>query len=180
MTIPDYQSIMLPLLSVLKDGQEHVNDEYVERLAEYFHISADERREMLPSGRQPVFVNRVGWATTYLSKAGLVERTARKRVRITARGRNALEQGLQHIDNDYLTQFSEFVEFRRRNRSDNGSKQVPNGESGTPRLLNRLCHLTSSWRLATCACDRLWRRSYWIESNKPRPHSSSSSSSIYS
>ncbi len=120
MAIPDYESAMVPLLRLLADGEEHVSDEYVEALAGHFQVTPDERRELLPSGRQPIFVNRVGWAATYLSKAGLLERTGRKRVRITERGRRALAQQRERIDNDYLAQFPEFIEFRRRNLRANG------------------------------------------------------------
>ncbi len=126
MTIPDYQSVMFPLLRLVADGEEHVSDEYIEALANHFQVAPDERRELLPSGRQPIFVNRVGWAATYLSKAGPLERTGRKRVRITERGRRALAQQRERIDNDYLVQFPEFVEFRRRNRRDNGLR--PEGD----------------------------------------------------
>jgi restriction system protein len=114
MVIPDYQTVMLPLLRHLEDGQEHLLDECFPSLAGHFGLSEEEQRELLPSGRQPVFLNRVGWATTYLSKAGLIERTARKRVRITARGYEALRSNLERIDNDYLLQFAEFAEFSRR------------------------------------------------------------------
>ena len=114
MPIPDYQTLMRPLLRLLDDGQEHGRHNDIEELARQFDLTDEERRELLPSGKQMVFANRVGWASTYLAKAGLIERVARNRVRITDRGRQALRDGLARIDTAYLSQFPEFVAFRRR------------------------------------------------------------------
>jgi restriction system protein len=72
MAIPDYQSIMLPLLRLAADGVVHKYRDAVESLARHFALSNDERREFLPSGKQPTFDNRVGWARTYMTKAGLL------------------------------------------------------------------------------------------------------------
>ena len=77
MTIPDYQSVMLPLLTFASDGRPHTFREAVEHLAQVFRLSAEERAELLPSGRQPLFTNRVGWASFYLKKAGLLEKRHR-------------------------------------------------------------------------------------------------------
>ncbi|MCL6446453.1 MAG: restriction endonuclease [Alicyclobacillus sp.] len=113
MPIPDYQTLMLPLLRLAADKQEHVFSETVEQLATEFLLTSDERRELLPSGRQPRFDNRVGWATTHLVKARLLERTARGRFRITQRGINVLAMQPEKITNELLMQFSEFREFMR-------------------------------------------------------------------
>lgn len=72
MAIPDYQKIMLPLLKYALDGQEHSMREAIGALADQFNLSEDERKELLPSGQQPLFDNRVGWARAYLKKAGLL------------------------------------------------------------------------------------------------------------
>ncbi len=73
MSIPDFQSLMRPLLELHQDQQEHLNRDLVEALAEQFSISDEERRQMLPSGRAKMFDNRVGWAKTYIANAGLIE-----------------------------------------------------------------------------------------------------------
>ena len=73
MAIPDYQSIMLPLLQLAGDAETHQFRASVETLARQFALSDDERKELLPSGKQPTFDNRVGWARTYMTKAGLLE-----------------------------------------------------------------------------------------------------------
>ena len=112
MTIPDYQTIMLPLLKFAGDNQEHSLREAVDYLADEFELSEEERKEMLPSGTQRLFNNRVAWALTYIRKAILVESPKRGIFKITDRGQQILSQGLEKIDNKFLTQFPEFVEFK--------------------------------------------------------------------
>jgi restriction system protein len=112
MAIPDYQSCMLPLLKFYGDGQDHTFREAVEALAKEFSLTDKERREMLPSGQQEIFDNRVGWARTYMKKAGLIEAPKRGVNRISSRGMDVLKQKPQRIDVNYLTQFQEFQYFR--------------------------------------------------------------------
>lgn len=112
MSIPDYQTIMLPLLKSCADNQEHSLREAVEILAQYFQLTPEELKELLPSGQQEVFLNRVGWARTYLKKAGLIESTKRGYFKITDRGKKVLEENLYHIDVKYLDKFGEFRAFR--------------------------------------------------------------------
>lgn len=114
MTIPDFQTIMLPLLKLAGDGEVHSIHEAVNRLADDFSLSEEERTKLLPSGQQPTFYNRVGWARTYLKKAGLLEDPRRGHFRMTDRGRRVLEQKPSKIDMQFLSQFDEFVEFRER------------------------------------------------------------------
>lgn len=116
MAIPDYQTLMLPLLQLAADGQEHELSESIDRLGDQFSLGPEERLELLPSGRQAVFDNRVGWARTYLKKAGLLESTARGRLRITDRGRDVLKDSPSRIDAKFLSQFPEFLEFRRSSK----------------------------------------------------------------
>ena len=126
MAIPDYQSIMLPLLQFAGDGQEHSLRATIEALADQFHLTSQERSELLPSGRQATFDNRVGWARTYLKKAGLLKYTRRGYYQITDRGREVLEQDPPTIDNAFLKQFPEFVEFQQpAQRSDVEVKEAP-------------------------------------------------------
>jgi restriction system protein len=82
MAIPDYQSVMLPLLELAKDGAEHSLAEAIDKLTAHFKLTESEQNELLPSGRQPIFENRVGWARIYLKKAGLLEATRRAYFRI--------------------------------------------------------------------------------------------------
>jgi restriction system protein len=112
MTIPDFQSIMFPLLGTARDGNEHSMADFRDALAGVFGLSAEEREELLPSGSQPVFTNRVAWACVYLQRAGLLERPRRGRYRITERGSSVLKEKPGKIDIKYLQQFPEFIKFR--------------------------------------------------------------------
>lgn len=115
--IPDYQTLMLPLLRLVADGQEHTARGLVEKLADEFHVTDDERRELLTSGVQPVFDNRVGWARTYLKKAGLLESPRRATVVISELGRQTLAKNPDRIDTKFLRQFPSFLEFQSPSRN---------------------------------------------------------------
>lgn len=116
MAIPDYQTIMLPLLKFASDEKEHSIHEAIKVLADQFNLSTEERRELLPSGQQEVFVNRVGWARTYLKKSGLLEAPKRGIFKITQRGKDFLKSNPREINNRILSQFDEFKEFKSRRR----------------------------------------------------------------
>lgn len=113
MAIPDYQTIMLPLLRFAGDGEVHSKREAVELLAKQFKLSDEEIEELLPSGKQPLFDNRVAWARTYILKAGLIESAGRGQFTITERGKQVLSQNPDKINIKFLDQFPEFVEFRK-------------------------------------------------------------------
>lgn len=112
MAVPDYQTIMLPLLQLLSDGKVYTTRELIEGLAGKFNLTGDERKELLPSGQQPIFDNRVGWARTYMKKAGLIESDKRGTQKISARGLEVLKQKPNRIDVTFLEQYPEFMEFR--------------------------------------------------------------------
>src|SRR5512139_3897073 len=125
MTVPDFQSMMLPFLKIAADGQEHSFGETVEALAKQFRLSNEDLKETLPSG-QSRFENRAGWARTHLKKAGLLEPTGRGRFRISERGKQVLKNAPDKINLKFLMQFPEFVEFRKASRQ--GSKAENDGE----------------------------------------------------
>ena len=114
--IPTYEEIMLPLLKNIADGKEHSLSETVDALAKSFGLSDEELRELLPSGRQPVFRNRVGWARTYMKKAGLLTSTKRAHFKITDRGIKLLQENPTEITAKLLTRYDEFVEFKTISR----------------------------------------------------------------
>lgn len=101
MTVPDYQSLMLPLLSNSTPEEARFGD-FVDRLADQLELSPEGRTELLPSKGQTVFNNRVHWAKTYLSKAGLLENTLRGHFRITPRGQQVLDTHPSRIDVAFL------------------------------------------------------------------------------
>jgi restriction system protein len=124
MAIPDYQSMMLPLLQLAatEPGRDFTQQEAGNALAQTFSVTEEERRELLPSGRQATFTNRVGWASTYLRKAGLLESARRGYFKISKRGLDVLAQNPAAINNSFLQQFPEFIEFKaaRSEPRDNG------------------------------------------------------------
>lgn len=132
MAIPDYQSIMLPLLKFAGDSREHSLRETIEYLAVQFRLSEDERKLLLPSGRQATFDNRVGWARTYLKKAGLLEATRRAHFQISERGLDALKSNPKIIDNRFLRQYPEFLEFQGQENQPSNTDESEDEDSKTP------------------------------------------------
>ena len=134
MAIPDYQTLMLPLLQCAADGEEHSLREATQALADQFELGAEDREQLLPSGRQATFDNRVGWARTYMVKAGLLESTRRAHIRITERGRRVLADAPPRIDRAFLEQFEEFVEFTqlRRDQEPASAEPSPPASNDTP------------------------------------------------
>lgn len=133
--IPDYQSLMLPLLQACQDGREHSLRDLIEHLAYQLKLNETERRELLPSGRQAVFDNRVGWARTYLKKAGLLDAPRRAHVVISARGQEILAQSPTRIDNKTLERFPEFLAFQSATRVREATEVIQSTldeVSGTP------------------------------------------------
>lgn len=127
MTIPDYQSLMLPILHLAADKQEHSLQEATKSLAEQFNLTEAELAEMLPSARKTRFYDRVGWAATYLRKAGLLNATGRGRFQISPRGLDVLKQSPRQINVEFLSQFDEFIEFRTR-RDKEDEEEITPGE----------------------------------------------------
>ena len=125
--IPTYEEIMLPMLKHLSDGKQHSLSETHDALAKHFKLTDNQLRELLPSGRQPVFRNRIGWARTYMKKAGLLTSPKRAHFQITDRGQELLKEGPEEINARFLTRYEEFVEFKsiRREKED---KTVPQSD----------------------------------------------------
>lgn len=111
--IPDYQTFMRPVLLLLSDGQIWKMRDLYARLAAEFSLTDADLAEMLPSGRQSTYMNRIGWAKTYLVKAGAVHSPQRGTVEITARGRQLLEQFPEGVTTKALYAFPEFAEFQK-------------------------------------------------------------------
>lgn len=114
--VPDYQSLMLPVLRAAGQGEVRIGD-LIEKLASDLGLSETARNVLLASGRQTVFANRVHWAKTYLAKAGVVETTRRGHFRITPRGGEVLATAPDWIDNRFLARFEEFRAFTDRGMS---------------------------------------------------------------
>lgn len=111
MSIPKYDEMYRAFLNCLADGQAHKSKEVKDIVASVFAVSEKEREEMLPSGKQPLFDNRIGWTRTYLKKAGLVQSPSRGVYIITPAGKQVLAENPPHIDNLYLQRFESFRMF---------------------------------------------------------------------
>lgn len=112
MSVPTYQEFLLPLLQLANDQEEHLLNETIDYLAKQFNLSEENKQELLPSGRQTKFSNRVGWAITYLKKAKLLESGKRGTFSISVRGVDVLKTKPKTIDRKFLERFPEFVEFQ--------------------------------------------------------------------
>lgn len=120
MPIPDYQTVMLPLLQFFSDGKEYHISEASKAMADHFSLTPEERKQLIPSRKMPVIRNRTGWARTYLHKAKLLERVSRGIWRITDRGRAVLKENPSRIDVKFLERYPEFIEFRQIRRTSDG------------------------------------------------------------
>lgn len=124
MPVPDYQSLMYPVLAELADGRERVLRDVRDAIAMSLHLTPDDLAQMLPSGRQTIFANRANWAHIYLKEAGLVHSPRRAVYQITDRGRQSLRDCGGSINIAYLRQFPEFLQFMgRSSSSDAGSEE---------------------------------------------------------
>ena len=114
MPVPDYQSLMLPTLKAFASGREPSLSQVRERIASSEGLSAEDVREMLPSGRQSVFANRVSWAVIYMERAGLLERVRRGVYRLTQEGERLLSRKPSRIDLNLLEEYPDFAEWSQR------------------------------------------------------------------
>jgi restriction system protein len=161
MTIPDYQSLMLPVLVASSKGEVSIRA-VVEQLADQLGLGPEERSELLPSGKQTVFNNRLHWAKTYLAQAGLIENTRRGHFTITPRGEQTLASHPAHIDNVFLSQFDEFKQFKERARASQSKPELEAEpeekvlhETETPDEIMRRAHKQINAALAQDLLDRI-------------------------
>jgi restriction system protein len=111
MSIPDFQTIMLPLLELIEDGQEYKLSEAIDLLATHFKLTTADRKELLPSGKQARFNNRVGWASTHMRKAGLLVYPSWGKFKISQRGLTLLHSKPDRITTKRLRDFPEYLDF---------------------------------------------------------------------
>lgn len=118
MAIPDYETLMLPLMQFVADGREHSMNDSTKHLSDLFKLTIEEREQRIPSGQSSYIKNRTGWAKTYLKKAGLLNSPKRGLIQITDRGREVLSQKPECINRLFLEQFPEFVAFQGRSNTE--------------------------------------------------------------
>lgn len=159
MSVPEFQAFMLPLLRFAGDGAMRTLAEAREALASSMQITIEDRKELLPSGGQTRFDNRVTWARTYLTKAGLLERTGRGSFQITDRGRHVLANPPPQIDKPFLRQFGEFVKFadewKDREAGPSDDRDVDDVDGRTPEEVLESSYKTLRETLAAELLDRM-------------------------
>jgi restriction system protein len=128
--IPHFQELTRPVLEAASQGEVKIG-EVVEKLADSFGLTSDEREALIPSGGQTLLANRTHWAKTYLTQAGLLLRTGRGRFVITEDGRRALQSAPARIDIEFLKRFPSFREFQARSRGDSEERLEDDAESNS-------------------------------------------------
>src|SRR5215203_787139 len=162
MAIPDYQTVMLPLLNLAADRKEHRFRDAIEELALFFNLTDDERKELLPSGSQATFDNRVGWARTYMKKAGLLESPKRGYFRITDTGMQALSTKPKTINVKFLEQYPEFLEFKTQSNTKSTTAETDTTlptEDRTPQEVIEDAYVTIRSGLASDLLEQIMRSS---------------------
>lgn len=112
MAIPDFQSLMFPLMDFAADRKEHASREAANYLAQLFQLTDEEKETLIPSQRQTIIANRMHWALTHLKHAGLLETTKRGFFKINQRSIDVLQRNPMRIDLKFLSQYPEYIEFR--------------------------------------------------------------------
>jgi len=159
--IPDYQSLMRPVLECAKNGPRKVS-EVIEEISDKLELTEEERRQMLPSGKQTVITNRVHWARTYLKQAGLVSNPKRGWYELTDRGREIAEEPSAQVNTKYLERFQEFQEFKSRTKetdNDNAIEPSEIDEGTTPDENLQAAHKRLNAALAASLLDSVRRAS---------------------
>lgn len=134
MSIPKYNELYGAVLRELSDGQIHTYKEMKKDLINMLGISDEERSLMLLSGKLSVFDSRVGWARTYLKKAGLIDSPARAKYVLSDAGKAALADA-DIIDNNYLSRFDSFRDFINKSSNNNTSSQPSSSDKSPDEIL---------------------------------------------
>lgn len=134
MAIPTYEKFMFPVLKILSDGQVKAKKEIADEIIKYFRFTEKDLNETLPSQAQPTYFNRMGWAITYLKKAGLLISPSRANFQITNEGKKIVENNITDLDSKYLRKYDSFLEFEnlshRQDRQRQSSEE--NRDAATP------------------------------------------------
>lgn len=128
MAVPNFQTFFKPLLDFSADGKEHSIQDARSALAIKMGLSQEDLKELLPSGNQTKFDNRVAWAKSYFIQAQVLAASKRGHFKITDRGMKLHKKNLNKIDVKVLDQFPEFVEFHK-SKGSNDDESTPQGET---------------------------------------------------
>lgn len=156
--IPDYQTLMLPVLKSAKDGALHTKDA-IEKLAAAYKLTDEERAYLLPSGKQRTFDNRVNWAKSYLKQAGLLRYPSRGVFELTDEGQRLLATDVELINNNFLKRYESFQAFQNRkggsSEEDDESISEVENSGATPDEILRDAHRKINSALAAELLERV-------------------------
>lgn len=151
MAIPGYQKFMFPILKFLYDGQTKSRTSIFNAMSKTFKLTTQQLNETLPSQTQPTYKNRIGWAITYLKKAGLLISSTRANFQITDEGKKIVDNNITNLDSKYLEKYESFVEFQNLSHKQDDMQFGTNNQDETP--LENIVH--SFEILKKDACDEL-------------------------
>ena len=133
MSVPTYEKFMFPILKILSDGQIKSKKSIAAAIIEYFQFNERDLNETLPSQSQPTYLNRMGWAITYLKKAELLISPSRACFQITNEGKQIVEGNVTDLDSKYLRRYKSFIEFQNlSHKQDTGGSKSNNPNPATP------------------------------------------------
>jgi restriction system protein len=154
MPVPNFQSLMLPVLKTAAQGEVKFSA-VISLLAKSLGLSQEDISELVPSGKQTVLANRVGWAKTYLKKANLIEYTKRGYFSITQLGKDVLESNPSEINSAYLMEFEDFRQFKKVTEDEESSIILTNDVTQTPHELIASAHKQIQSALIQDLLDRI-------------------------
>lgn len=162
--IPDFQSIMLPLLKLLEDGKPKTLNEVIDALAQYYKLTPQELKIKVPSGQMGLFRNRVGWTRSYLKKAGLIEYPARGVYQITNFGKEYLASNPKELRIKQLKKMPDYKEWTKTFNQDNDPIEEKNiatdNETDTPEEILATTVESLRKQLASDVLDKLKDNSF--------------------
>lgn len=155
MAVPKFQEIMLPMLNLAADDKVWALADAREELARHFQLTREEQEELLPSGRQSRFANRVAWAKVYLQRGGLLSSPERAHFQITKRGKDVLANPPEEISINFLSQYPEFQDFRNRSVKQDNPESGNENDSDTPEEILESAYITIRKSLISDLLDRV-------------------------
>lgn len=123
MAVPGYQEFMFPILKLLSDDKVYYKKDIFDIMAKHFQLTQKEIEEKLPSQTEPTYINRIGWAITYLKKAGLLESPSRAHFTITNEGKNVVKKNVTKLNSKYLRKYESFLEFQNLSHKQGAGKE---------------------------------------------------------
>ena len=138
MAVPGYQEFMFPILKYLSDKDLQDKKKIFDNMAEVFNLSEEDKQEKLPSQQSATYINRIGWALTYLKKAGLIESPSRAHYKITDEGKIVVSQNITDLDTKYLKKYPSFLEFQNLSHNNVQVKADTNTEKDEQTPLEKI------------------------------------------